>query len=148
MIHLSARMRKPKPEPELVSIERRVMGAMRFYSLNTGERGNRSLTYREVVALVAVRRGLARMRWRSRHCPYYSDQWLEPECDAHGVGYGTLSGLQNLYGHKPLITTPTEPGLIRLTRLGNQVVDAILRESGRTEAEFFAEPAKPIGAAA
>jgi hypothetical protein len=37
------------------------------------------------------------------HAPYFYDEFLHPECDDYGIGYGTISGLQGGFKREALI---------------------------------------------
>lgn len=93
----------------------------------------RSLTFRDVLALIAVREGKARARWRHRYSCGYRDSFIHPECDLYGIGFGTLQGLQrDDWTWTPLITRPVDEGPIALTRFGEQCLTAILALPGVT----------------
>lgn len=81
-----------------------------------------SLTFRDLQTLVCCRQGMARIGWHCRRSAYFSDHYLEPECDVFGVGYGTLSHLQ----HWGLLERPDAPGPLPLTEKGDQFLDLVL----------------------
>ncbi len=96
------------------------------YSVSTpGGQHVALVNFRQLQTLAAARSGLCHMRLRQRRSPYACDYYLEPECDVYGIGYGTVSELQN-HWQDPLLTKPEEEGPIGLTAFGNEVLDAIL----------------------
>lgn len=90
----------------------------------------RSLTFRDVLALVAVREGKAQVRERRRYSCGYVDVDLVPECDFYGVAFGTLMGLQGGWKSPALITKPDEPASLALTEFGAACLAAVLALPG------------------
>lgn len=86
----------------------------------------RSLTFRDVMTLVAAEQGRVRARRRRCHAPYFYDEFLHPECDDYGIGYGTISGLQGGFKRAPLIEPcGTEEGPLGLTTEGIAILAEI-----------------------
>jgi hypothetical protein len=90
-----------------------------------------SLTFRDVMALVAASQGRVRTRWRCTYSPWYRDRHLLPECDDHGVGFGTLLRLQGQW-HRQALIQPcgADEGQLDLTDFGRQVLDEIASLNG------------------
>lgn len=90
-----------------------------------------SLTFRALLALVAVREGKAFARVKLRYSYGLVDEHLEPRCDFYGIGYGTLSELQrDDWTFTALVTRPAEPGTLALTPFGGEVLAAVLALPG------------------
>lgn len=87
-----------------------------------------TLTFRDCEALSATARGYARQRWGYRMSTHWCDSRLVLECDAYGVGAGTLDRLQ----YRGLITKPDDEGPIALTDLGGDVLTAIRNHQQET----------------
>lgn len=92
----------------------------------------KSLTFRDLLALVACRKGKAQARERRRYSHGYTDVDLVPECDFYGVAFGTLMGLQGGWHSPPLITSPDEPAPLALTEFGAACLAAVLALPGVT----------------
>lgn len=95
-----------------------------------------SLTFRDVMALVAADAGRVRARWRRTYSPWFADRYLVPECDDHGIGYGTLTGLQSRFGRPGMIEScGDDEGPLGLTDHGRAVlaeIRALVGEVGRS----------------
>jgi hypothetical protein len=117
---------------EPLRVERTTVGAMRSFTVrDADDQYVLGLTFRDVMALVGAREGLVHMREHSRFSAWFADVHLEPESDVYGIGYGTLSALQDDgLCHRPLLTRPTAPGPVELTPLGGQVLDLIAELDG------------------
>jgi hypothetical protein len=108
-------------------VERRAEQVRTTYTLR-GPDGEHidSLTFREVMALAAAAEGRVRAVWRRCYSPWFADQYLHVECDDHGVGHGTIQGLQGRWGRQPLLDPEMKAeGIIPLTPWGAQVLAEI-----------------------
>lgn len=85
-----------------------------------------SLHHRQVQALVAVRAGLCKARYRRTQSPWFCDYHLEPESSVYGIGRGSLSDLQR-YGY---IEERQDEGPLTLTAKGDRVLAEILDLDG------------------
>lgn len=105
-----------------------------YYLFRAGGQYADSLTFREVMALVAAEQGRVRARWYRTHSPYFSDAHLRPECDDHGVGFGTIHGLQSRW-RKPALIEPCgkEEGPLGLTPEGARALAQIRELAAQTE---------------
>lgn len=84
-----------------------------------------SFTFRHVIALVAADQGRVRCRLKRSYSPWYCDSHLRPECDDHGIGYGTLTELQSRWNRPPLIEPCDQEGPLGLTSYGRRILDEI-----------------------
>ncbi len=85
-----------------------------------------SLTFRDVMALVAAEGGRVRAKWQCTYSPWFYDAHLVAACDDYGVGHGTLGGLQSRRGRPPLIERCGErEGTLGLTLEGAAVLAGI-----------------------
>lgn len=89
-----------------------------------------SLTFREVMALVAAANGRIRARWVNQYSAWYRDCHLRPECDDYGVGWGTISGLQGAFRRPPYIQPCGADEGLGLTRAGRKLLDELLELDG------------------
>lgn len=110
-----------------IVVDRRAEQARTTYTLRRPDGSYLdSLTFRDVMALVAAEEGRVRARWHGTHSYGWTDYHLIPECDDFGVGYGTLTGLQDRWGREPLLERcGTEDGPLGLTEFGRAVLAEI-----------------------
>lgn len=110
--------------------ERSYVGGRSYTLRDEDGKHIRSLTFRDVLALVACREGKAQARERRRYSHGYIDVDLVPECDFYGIAFGTLMGLQGGWHSPALITKPDEPALLALTEFGAACLAAVLALPG------------------
>ncbi len=87
-----------------------------------------TLIFRDCEALSATARGYSRARWSYRHATHWHDSYLVLECEAWGVGDGTLGQLV----WRGLIAKPEDEGPLGLTDLGRDVLAAIRNHQQET----------------
>ena len=95
----------------------------RCYTVRQGDQYIATLSFRQLEALCAVRKGSARSVVRTRRASYFDDMYLDTECDAFGIGRGTLGDLQD----RRFIAKQAAPGPLELTVDGDVVLDAVLQ---------------------
>lgn len=106
-------------------------GHTRSFTVRRDGKHLHTLNFRDIEALVATRAGHTRARLHRAYGSYSCIERLDPECDAYGVGYGTLWYLQRTdFTFEPLITSRRDEGLLALTQLGEEVLEAILGTAG------------------
>ena len=113
-----------------VIAERTYVGGRSYVLRDEDGKHIRSLTFRDVLALVACREGKAQARERRRYSYGYTDVDLVPECDFYGIAFGTLTGLQGGWHAPPLVTKPEEPAPLALTEFGAACLAAVLALPG------------------
>jgi hypothetical protein len=116
-----------------VTAERAYVGGRSYVLRDDDGKHVRSFTFRDILALLAVREGKAQVRERRRYAYGYADVSLVPGCDFYGIGFGTLLDLQrDGIGWTPLVTRPAEPGPLALTPFGVECLAAVLALPGVT----------------
>lgn len=92
------------------------------------------LSRRELMALLAVRAGRVRWRWRRTRTPYYADARLELEAEDFGIGYGTLANLRRRWHRGAFVDLIADHAgdecVAELAPMGTEVLEAVLALEG------------------